>query len=157
VLCVARAGLSFNETQRSGFAAVLCALGLLAAGCSSSKLQGTEAVAADLEKMRHAATSHVGDPQRRSELLRSIDGLQIDLDALRRVDFDTMTQIRALNTQPDVPRAEMEATLDSLDQQRRQVRERVVRHHFEMTAATTAAEWKELAGFERKALLSATQ
>jgi hypothetical protein len=107
--------------------------------------------------MRSAATKHIEDPQRRSGVLRSIDGLQVDLDALRRLDFDTLTQIRALNTRPDIPRAEMQAAMEDLDQQRRQARERVVRHHFEMTALTTPAEWKELAGPERKALLAAVQ
>jgi len=132
-------------------------MSLLAAGCSANKAKGPEAVAANLNSMRGATTKHVADPQRRSDLLRSIDGLQVDLDALRRVDFDTLTQIRALNTRPDVSRAEMQAAMDTLDQQRRQARERVMQHHFEMTSLTTAAEWKELAGLERKALLSAVR
>ena len=135
--------------------AVVLALAWLA-GCSSNKT-GPEAVAAGLGKMRSAATKHVEDPQRRAGVLQSIDGLQVDLDALRRVDFDTLTQVRALNTRPDVTRAEMQAAMDELDQQRRQARERVVRRHFEMTALTTPAEWKELAKLERKALLSAVQ
>ena len=152
---MASIGSSSSALRRSPSLAVLALAGWLA-GCSSNKT-APEAVSANLEKMRNAATEHVEDAQRRSGLLRSIDGLGVDLDALRRVDFDTMTQIRALNTQPDVSRAAMQAALDDLDQKRREARERVVRHHFEMTALTTAAEWKELAGLERKALLSATR
>jgi len=154
-LRVASVRSSSSALRRSRSLAVLVLVGWLA-GCSSSKT-APEAVSGNLEKMRSAATKHVDDAQRRAGLLRSIDGLQVDLDALRRVDFDTMTQIRALNTQPDVSRAVMQAALDDLDQKRREARERVVQHHFEMTALTTAAEWKELAGLERKALLSATQ
>ena len=154
---MAGARFSFSAMRIPQMLAVMLATGWLAAACSSSKLAGTEAVAADLEKMRSAATKHVDDTQRRAGLLRSIDALQLDLDALRRVDFDTMTQIRALNTQPDISRAEMQATMEKLDQVRRQARERVVQHHFEMIALTTAGEWKELAGPERKALLAATQ
>jgi len=136
-------------------AAVLC-VGLVSA-CSSNRAKGPQAVASHLDAMRGAVTKNVVDTERRAALLQSIDGLQADLETLRRVDFDTMTQIRALNTRPDVPRTEMEAALDSFDQQRRDARGRVVQRHFELTGQATATEWKELAGLERKALLAAVQ
>ena len=130
---------------------------MLVVACSSNRAKGPEGIASHLDAMRSAVTKHVADPQRRAGLLQSIDGLQDDLLTLRQVDFDTMTQIRALNTRADVPRTEMEAALDGLDQQRRRARGRVVQRHFQMTAQTTAAEWKELAGLERKAMMAAVQ
>jgi hypothetical protein len=135
------------------------ALGLLLlfAGCSANRARGPEAIASHLDDMRGAVTKHVADPGRRGALLQSIDGLQGDLQEMRKVDFDTMTQIRALNTRADVSRAEMEAALDGFDQQRRQARSRVVQRHFELTAQTTAQEWQQLAGLERRALTAAVQ
>jgi hypothetical protein len=126
-------------------------------GCSSNKLQGSEAVAAELGRMRAAATAQVGDTERRSRLLQAIDGLQADLGELRSVDFDTTTRIRALNTRPDVTRTEMERALDAFDQQRRAARDKVLQRHFELTALTTPQEWKQLAKLERKALQAAVQ
>lgn len=138
-------------------AAAALAVMLLFAGCSSNRAKGPEAVASHLDDMRGAVTKNVADPQRRSALLQSIDGLQGDLQEMRRVDFDTLTQIRALNTRPDVSRAEMESALDGFDQQRRQARDRVVQRHFELTAKATAQEWQQLAGLERRALTAAVQ
>lgn len=142
--------------SKLAFVAVALCLALVAS-CSSNRAKGPEAVASHLDAMRGAVTKSVVDTRRRAALLQSIDGLQADLETLRRVDFDTMTQIRALNTQSDVTRAQMEAALDGFDQQRREARGRVVQRHFELTGQTTAAEWKELSGLERKALLAAVR
>lgn len=137
--------------------AAAVAVMLLFAGCSANRAKGPEAIASHLDDMRGAVTKHVAEPGRRSALLQSIDGLQRDLQEMRKVDFDTMTQIRALNTRPDVSRTEMEAALEAFDQQRRQARSRVVQRHFELTAQTTAQEWQQLAGLERRALTAAVQ
>lgn len=135
----------------------MAALVLVAAGCSFNKPKGAAGVEAELGSMRSAATKLIDDMARREGLLRSIDALQADLHELRRTDFETLTRIRALNTQPDLSRSEMEAALDGMDQQRRQIRDRVVQRHFELTSQTTAEEWKKLSGFERKALMAAVQ
>lgn len=134
---------------------MLC-LGLVAA-CSSNRAKGPEAMASHLDAMRGAVTRHVADTRRRDALLQSIDGLGADLAMLRQVDFDTMTQIRALNTRPEVTREQMETAMNEFDRQRREARGRVLQRHFELTGQTTSEEWKKLSGLERKALLASVQ
>ena len=72
-------GIFRRPSHRLSIGAVVL-VASLAAACSASKLQGSEAVAAELGRMRSAATEHVVDAGRRARVLQAIDGLQSDLE-----------------------------------------------------------------------------
>jgi hypothetical protein len=124
----------------------------LSAACMSSHLSSQQLVRANLEAMHEAIASRVPDAQRATRINQAIDRLDAELLSFEAILQTFHSRAEALNARPNTTRAEFEALLEQFETQRIATRTRVAQLHFDMIAATTSEEWKELARYERAAL-----
>ena len=132
--------------------AAMVALG----GCAGKAQPPREKIARALQEMSWEVAREVGDPERAARLQHTIDGLDADLVELQGAAEALRAELRTLNASPDATRAEFERRIDAFDAERRRLRDRVLRHHFEFLAATTADEWARLSRHERDAFAAVT-
>jgi predicted dienelactone hydrolase len=102
--------------------------------------------------MHEAVASEITDGQRASQLNQAINGLEAELLSFGTLFDRFQSAVRTLNARPDSTRVEFEALCEKFEAQRIAARTRVAQFHFEMIAATTPAEWHELASHESAAL-----
>ena len=131
-----------------GAVAAAIALG----ACAGKSQPPRQKIAHALQEMSEDVARQVPEPARAARLQQSIDGLDADLNELQGAADALNARLRALNANPDATRAEFVQLLDDFDADRRRLRERVLRHHFELLGATSADEWAQLSRHERDAL-----
>lgn len=144
-----------RATRPAYLASLAVAVTLAMTGCSAWHKTPEQKVAHALQAWRDAVPGHVADPQRAARVQRAVDGMGTELAAFQQLLHEARDGLHAANGRPDVPRAELDALVAGYDTRRREVRARVLQHHAEMIAATTADEWHALAPHERKALAEA--
>jgi hypothetical protein len=137
-------------------ATLLLAMAMALAGCAGKSQPPREKIARALQEMSWEVDRQVVDAQRAGRLQQAIDGLDADLGELQEVSETLRSSLRALNANPDATRAEFDRLLDGFDADRRRLRDRVLRHHLELLAATSADEWARLSRHERDALAAVT-
>jgi len=102
--------------------------------------------------MNEAVPKAVTDANRAAIVQASIGRLESELVGFRTTLDNFEMDLRLLNARRDVQRAQIVERLDQFDAERKAARSRVLDIHLQMTAATTADEWKQLAKHERAAL-----
>jgi hypothetical protein len=125
---------------------------LLVAACASQSLPPRRLLEADLEAMREAVATTVPDADRAARVNEAIDGLETQLLSFETLVRTFRTDVIAHNSRPDATRAEFDSLFKLFDEQRIAIRKRLFELHLQMTAATTAAEWKVLFPYERALL-----
>lgn len=125
---------------------------LLSAACASHSLPPRTLLKADLEAMREAVATTVSDASRATRLNQAINGVEAQLVSFGKVAGTFYADMSALNSRPDATRAEFDSLVDQFEKQRIATRKRLLELHLEMTAATTAHEWKVLFPYERALL-----
>lgn len=104
--------------------------------------------------MSEAVPKAVPDANRAALVQVAIGRLDGDLAGLRTSLDQFEMDLRSLNARREVSRAQLAERLDLFDVERKAARSRVLDDHLQMATAptTTAAEWKQLSGYERSAL-----
>ena len=104
--------------------------------------------------MSDAVPKAVADANRAALVQVAIGRLDAELAGLRAALENFEMDLRLLNARRDASRTQLAERLDLFDVERKAARSRVLDIHLQMAAAptTTAAEWKQLSGYERGAL-----
>ena len=102
--------------------------------------------------MSEAVPKTVTDANRAAIVQASIGRLESELVGFRATLENFEIELRLMNARRDVQRSQLAERLDQFDAERKAARARVLDIHLQMTAATTAEEWKQLAKHERAAL-----
>jgi hypothetical protein len=125
---------------------------LLIAACASQPVPPRGLLKADLEAMREAVAATVPDASRAADVNEAINGLEAQLLSFENLTRNFRADVIALNARPDVTRAELDSLFRTFDEKRVAIRKRLIELHLQMTAATTAGEWKALFPYERALL-----
>jgi predicted nucleic acid-binding Zn-ribbon protein len=126
---------------------------LLSAACASRHHLPPQAdLRAQIEAMREAVAEKVPDAQRAARLEKAIDGYEMQLLSFGTALDAFRAKVQMLNSRHDATRPEFDTLVNGFDRERIAVRTRLLELHQEMIAATTDAEWKELAKRERDVL-----
>ena len=139
------------------FTAALAAAILTIAGCAS-RATGPEKqqqrIAKELREMSEAVPKAVADANRAALVQVAIGRLDTELAGLRAALDNFEMDLRLLNARRDASRAQLAERLDLFETERKAARSRVLDIHLQMATAptTTAGEWKQLSGYEGKAL-----
>jgi hypothetical protein len=102
--------------------------------------------------MREAVAATVPDASRAADVNEAINGLEAQLLSFENLTRNFRADVIALNARPDVTRAELDSLFRTFDEKRVAIRKRLIELHLQMTAATTAGEWKALFPYERALL-----
>ncbi|RLA28011.1 MAG: hypothetical protein DRR11_17340 [Gammaproteobacteria bacterium] len=135
---------------------LLIAIALAFAGCG-----GKDAVTpVDTEKqawedLRGEVREVISDPEREAEVIKLVDVLADDLDALREALTKRHERVRELNTNYDTSRAEFETFLKQVNLEIQAGQQRVSKTHQAFLAATTPEEWSQLNKVRSKAMTAA--
>ncbi|QJR10592.1 hypothetical protein DSM104443_01656 [Usitatibacter rugosus] len=104
--------------------------------------------------MSEAVPRTVTDANRAAIVQASIGRLESELVGFRTTLENFELDLRMMNARRDVQRSQLAERLDQFDLERKAARTRVLDIHLQMTAATTAEEWKHLSKYERAALVA---
>jgi hypothetical protein len=124
---------------------------VLSIGCAG-KQEPRQKIARAMQEMSWAVGEQVPDPQRAARLQAAIDKFDGDLVDFQGALEKMQADLRGANARTDAGRADFDRVFADFDVQRKAIRARLLEHHFEMIAATTAAEWQQLSRHERDAL-----
>lgn len=133
-------------------AAVLAALACAACVSHHEHLSPQELLKANIEAMQEAIPANVADTTRAARVTHSLDELRQQLLSFDAIETTFQSNVVALNARPDATRSEFETLVDQFDKRRIGFRSRLLELHSEMTAATTAEEWRGLAPYEQRLL-----
>jgi outer membrane murein-binding lipoprotein Lpp len=133
------------------FAGAIVLAAMLCIGCAG-KQEPRQKIARAMQEMSWDVDRQIPDPQRAARLQAAIDRFDADLvefqGALEKMEAD----MKAVNARPESSRSDFEKVFADFDMRRKAIRTRLLEHHFEMIAATTAEEWHQLSHHERDAL-----
>jgi len=121
-------------------------------GCAKPPKSSSELVEAPIQEMRHAIEKTIPEAARQGQLLSVVDLLDgvlkehaTDLEALSR-------DLSGLNADYDSSREAFDKALSDFAQRAHSRKQRVLDLHFQMTALTSAEEWKPISKHEVEAI-----
>lgn len=135
---------------------VFAVIVIIADGCAGkSDLSPIDVQKQAFEDLRAEIREVIDNPQRASEAITLVDGLEGELQALREKILARQARARQLNVNYDTTRAEFDAFFAQVNKDIRLNQQRVAKSHHAFLALTTPDEWSQLSK-ARTAAMSAS-
>lgn len=139
-------------------AALLIGAACLMAACAREPAPAAEdAVRRSMDELRAAALTTIKDPARAKEVAGLVDQLERNFAEAMKVDRTHLDRLWALDADYDATQADFRKLFSDFNAGAVQRRDRFVELRDRMIAATTEAEWNELAKVRVRVLESMVQ
>ena len=132
---------------------VVACVAALVAGCGGTDpVSREDQQAAAFADLRSAVEEVVVEDDRRADVMRLIDGLELDINSLRASLVERRTEFRRLNADYDTTREELTEFANAMEVRIQENRRRVFDGRARLIAATTDEEWDALTKVDTRAM-----
>ena len=130
---------------------------LMAACSGEPKLTPEKAVLQSMDELRSAAQTTIKDPARAKEMVGVVDQLERHFDEALKANQTHFVRLRALDTDYDTTEADFRKLFADFNAGAVRRRDRFVELRERLIAATTEAEWNDIAKVRLRVLESLVQ
>ena len=134
------------------FIFVACVAALIAGCGGKDAVSREDQQAAAFADLRSAVEEVVAEDNRRADIMRLIDGLELDINSLRASLVERRTEFRRLNADYDTTREELTEFANAMEVRIQEDRRRVFDGRARLIAATTDEEWDALTKVDTRAM-----
>ena len=141
-----------NKKPTNLLIAAVCSA-VLVTGCGGTDpVSREDQQAAAFADLRSAVEEVVVEDDRRADVMRLIDGLELDINSLRASLVERRTEFRRLNADYDTTREELTEFANAMEVRIQENRRRVFDGRARLIAATTDEEWDALTKVDTRAM-----